>query len=183
MPDEFVDNIEKKREGKNEGNGQKCRICGFTSMSIGNETEAETSVVPYPANTGKHLLGLYAHWICLRNLPNSIQAIGSPTRCRICGMNEATNGNITEVTTTNLQLATKYGAIEGLFHRGCVELKPDFVEYLGKKNRIALLKKQIATLHKSYDHYEHQADPYSAFKKSRADINTFEAELKKLEGE
>ena len=136
----------------------------------------------FPANHPA-LLGLYAHRLCDKNLSPAIQSISSPTRCRICGKNEATNGNITEQSTSNLRLSTRYGEIDGQFHKGCVEAKPDFVEYLGKKNRIALLKKQIETLHRSYDHYEHQADPYSAFKKSRADINTFEAELKKLEGE
>ena len=180
MPDEFEDNIEKKREGKNVGSGPRCRICGFDTITIGNETDSEVVEVPYPANH-KAFLGLYAHRLCAKNLPPTIQSISSPTRCRICGKNEVTNGNITEQSTRQMHVMTKYGEIVGLFHTGCVDNKRDFVEYLGRKDRIELLKKQIATLHKSYDHLKNQYDPYQTYANAQKHIREFEAELKQLQ--
>ena len=180
MPDEFADNIEKKRVGKNEGSGQKCRICGFDTITIGTETDGEVVEVPHPANH-KDCLGLYAHRLCAKNLSPTIQSISSPTRCRICGMNEATNGSITEVTTSHIRIGTKYGEIDGLFHKGCIDAKRQFVEYLGRKDRAELLKKQIATLRKSYDHLRNQYDPYQTYAKALEQIKQFEAELKQLE--
>lgn len=180
MPNEYVDNIEKKREGKNVGSGQRCRICGFDTITIGDQTDSEVVEVPHSANH-KDCLGLYAHRLCAKNLPPTIQSISSPTRCRICGMNEATNGNITEQSTSRIRIGTKYGEIEGLFHKGCIAAKQDFVEYLGRKDRAELLKKQIATLHKSYDHLKNQYDPYQTYAKAQEHIKQFEAELKQLE--
>lgn len=180
MPNEYADNIEKKREGKNVGSGQKCRICGFDTITIGDQTDSEAVEVPYPANH-KAFLGLYAHRLCAKNLPPTIQSISSPTRCRICGMNEATNGSITEQATTRIRIGTKYGEIDGFFHKGCINAKRKFVEYLGRKDRIELLKKQIATLHKSYDHLRNQHDPYQTYATAQKQIQEFEAELKQLQ--
>lgn len=180
MVNEFEDHIEKKREGKNIGRGQKCRICGYDSITIGDKTDSEVVQVPYPANH-RAFLGLYAHRLCAENLPPAIQSIGSPTRCRICGKNEATNGNIKEVSTSNMRIMTRYGEIVGLFHKGCADTKREFVEFLGKKDRIELLKKQIATLHKSYDHLRNQYDPYQTYATAQKHIQEFEAELKTLE--